>query len=279
MALKPCPNCGNHISDKANKCPKCGAELSEKSFLDNIVPKENKERSSVNETTIIKSKARYNSWLMIVFSIIVIGGCVLYFNNKLKSHEALNEANIEENAELTQSDRYTERQRETAEQDERKTLLNSLYYQIENIISDTIAEQKKGESYNFGGIQGYYFTTDLDADNIPEFWLATGTCNADATLSIYMNERGNLKKIKELDGAFDSSFFADKEGVIVAYGHGGYGCWTLYTLKSGQIKEEIIFEENLFETGAEDYTNPQKSKANVVELSNLAPLRKEFDIK
>ena len=27
MALKPCPHCGNHISDKAIKCPKCGTPM------------------------------------------------------------------------------------------------------------------------------------------------------------------------------------------------------------------------------------------------------------
>lgn len=27
MPLKPCPECGAEISDKANKCPKCGVKI------------------------------------------------------------------------------------------------------------------------------------------------------------------------------------------------------------------------------------------------------------
>ena len=95
MALKPCPHCGNHISDKATKCPKCGAELSEDSFSESVVPKESEEeeqQSYIPEDFYQEPQPRYKRWGMIVIpliAIVTIGGCVLYFNNEKKNNEAL----------------------------------------------------------------------------------------------------------------------------------------------------------------------------------------------
>lgn len=92
MALKPCPRCGNHISDKAKRCPKCGAELSEKSFLEPVGPENANQPPFVPYPNHKESKPHNKLWWLVVFPIIVIGmivGCVLYFNNEKEKEEAL----------------------------------------------------------------------------------------------------------------------------------------------------------------------------------------------
>ena len=83
MALKPCPHCGNHISDKATKCPKCGAVLSEKDFFGSL-------NIQKGEATPLKSndfdeehEAQNKLWMTIVILLIILGlivGCPIYFS-------------------------------------------------------------------------------------------------------------------------------------------------------------------------------------------------------
>lgn len=88
MALKPCPRCGNHISDKATKCPKCGIYITKDYFAEKVVAKKGEENSiDLNE----KYKRR-NKWWILIFAFLIIGvivASILYFNNEKKNNEAL----------------------------------------------------------------------------------------------------------------------------------------------------------------------------------------------
>ena len=92
MALKPCPHCGNHISDKATKCPKCGAELSEKDFAKNVNIQQEEETSLESFDYNEEPSPRNKRWMMIVLPIIIIalvaGGVFYFFNEKKKSEAA-----------------------------------------------------------------------------------------------------------------------------------------------------------------------------------------------
>ena len=92
MALKPCPHCGNHISDKAKRCPKCGAELSEKDFDKNVNIQQEEETPLESFDYNEEPSPRNKRWMMIVLPIIIIalvaGGGFYFFNEKKKSEAA-----------------------------------------------------------------------------------------------------------------------------------------------------------------------------------------------
>ena len=68
MALIKCPECGNQISDKAERCPKCGYELNKK---ETPTTSDNKVASSFMNKGNIK-------YILIILAIIVAG--FLFFN-------------------------------------------------------------------------------------------------------------------------------------------------------------------------------------------------------
>lgn len=95
MALKPCPFCSNHISDKATKCPKCGAEISEKDFYKNVNARQYEGTSlkSFKFDEGPKARKSFRWWMIILLPVIIIEmlvGCILYLDNEEKKDEVEN---------------------------------------------------------------------------------------------------------------------------------------------------------------------------------------------
>lgn len=98
MAIIPCPNCGNPISDKAKVCPKCGAEINDKlnSNLDNAVSSGDK---IADENTC--SKTTGNKSLLIILVVIlclVIAGALFFFLQNNSGKLAIDENNLNKNS-------------------------------------------------------------------------------------------------------------------------------------------------------------------------------------
>ncbi|MCH5318206.1 MAG: hypothetical protein J1E38_00680 [Paramuribaculum sp.] len=279
MALRDCPECGKMISDKAERCPHCGVDPRE--ATEKVTP----ERKPVEATTAYSSKGTNDSrsggkkkLCLILVPLILIGVGVaiwvpVYQHKKAEAEEQARLEQIRQDsiaaveAELARLEQL--RQDSIAKEEKRKALMTDIYNKMAPVIS---AAKKKEGSW------GAYFTTDLDEDGIPELWVKTGTCNADAIWSIYIFNEGQLKKIKEIAYAFDSVLYKDAKGIIEMFAKQGYTIWTLYTLADGNMKWKKIFEENLYETGRGDYPTPKCPKVREFKLNNLEPLKKELGI-
>ena len=66
MALVKCKECGKEVSDKAESCPNCGCPISKKKIKDNI-----QKVKVVKEKKVKKKLAK---WLIVVVSILILGG-------------------------------------------------------------------------------------------------------------------------------------------------------------------------------------------------------------
>ena len=106
---------------------------------------------------------------------------------------------------------------------------------------------------------GRYFLFDITGDGIPELWIESGTCEADHALSVYTYD----KKLSILDAgeegnASHSGFCRGDDYILQVCGHMGYQAWSKITYSNGTIKSEVIFEEDLNESGKDDYTEPSE---------------------
>lgn len=118
MALIKCPECGREVSDKATKCPNCGMPFDEVvlSQSENINDtQENEESIAPTPQPPIEEK-RMSAWkalLIIVGSLIVIGGIVWLFAGKSIKNDAIQidttaEDTIIENTDMPEDDVISE---------------------------------------------------------------------------------------------------------------------------------------------------------------------------
>ena len=77
MALIKCPECGNPVSDKADKCPKCGYPMAlvEKAAVAEPETIVEEQKAPAAEHPVKKKK---NSVLLIVIAVILIIAAALY---------------------------------------------------------------------------------------------------------------------------------------------------------------------------------------------------------
>lgn len=77
MALIKCPECGNPVSDKADKCPKCGYPMAlvEKAAVAEPETIVEEQKAPAAEQPVKKKK---NSVLLIVVAVILIIAAALY---------------------------------------------------------------------------------------------------------------------------------------------------------------------------------------------------------
>ena len=59
MALKPCPQCGKMISDKAEKCPKCGLDIKNLYSAENSQGTQNINNPPINEKTALNNTSTH----------------------------------------------------------------------------------------------------------------------------------------------------------------------------------------------------------------------------
>lgn len=154
MALKPCPHCGNRISDKATKCPKCGAELSEEDFSINV-------NSQTEEETPLESfdyddepKPGNKRWLWIALPIIIVAAVVvsiLYLSNEEKINDALM---IDEQA-RQDSLMAVQKEAERLEQQRQDSIARRNFVTPDLALNDLHGDVQKCEINN-----AYYLTFD-----------------------------------------------------------------------------------------------------------------------
>ena len=125
---------------------------------------------------------------------------------------------------------------------------------------------------------GRYFLFDITGDGIPELWIESGTCEADHALSVYTYD----KKLSILDAgeegnASHSGFCRGDDYILQVCGHMGYQAWSKITYSNGTIKSEVIFEEDLNESGKDDYTEPSEPAVESYPFDDTEPVVTMFD--
>lgn len=131
-----------------------------------------------------------------------------------------------------------------------------------------IAQIKKmSQSYNTFRT---YFLLDLTGDGIPELFVRTGTCQADAQLHIYTYTT-SLKRLATI-GACHSNFYQGNGYFVLMSAH--MNCWSTYKyyMKNGKLMKKRLGDGVLKET---DYDYPEPKEIGVYEASfdNLGPIR------
>lgn len=118
MALIKCPECGKEVSDKATKCPNCGMPFDEITLPQNEHINDNQEDEesiALSSQPQIEEK-RMSAWkalLIIVGSLILIGGIVWLFAGKSTKNDAIQfdttaEDTIIENTDMPEDDVISE---------------------------------------------------------------------------------------------------------------------------------------------------------------------------
>ena len=106
----------------------------------------------------------------------------------------------------------------------------------------------------------YYFLFDITGDGIPEIWIVSGTCEADYKLSVFTYDNGMVViDAGEEGNAGHSSFYRGKDYIIRLSAHMGYANWKKITYRNGRLKRDDVFEEDLNQSGKEDYTVPSEA--------------------
>jgi len=114
-----------------------------------------------------------------------------------------------------------------------------------------------------------YFLLDISGDGIPELFVRTGSCEADAQIHIYTyNTR--LSRLATLN-AGHMDFYQGK-GYFLGY-HGHMGSWkiTKYYLKNGKLMQRVMGSGEL--KGDQDYPEPTEIGVYEVDFDNLGPIQ------
>lgn len=131
-----------------------------------------------------------------------------------------------------------------------------------------IAQIKKmSQSYNTFRT---YFLLDLTGDGIPELFVRTGTCEADAQLHIYTYTT-SLKRVASI-GASHSSFYQGNGYFVLMSGHMGSWCIYKYYLKNGKLMKKRMGGGELKETD-DDYPEPKEIGVYEVSFDDLSLIR------
>lgn len=127
-------------------------------------------------------------------------------------------------------------------------------------------------------VLGSYFLFDITGDGIPELWIESGTCQADHAISVYTyNNKLAILDAGEEGNASHSGFCRGDDYILQVCGHMGYQAWSKITYSNGTIKSEVIFEEDLNESGKDDYTEPSEPAVESYPFDDTEPVVTMFD--
>lgn len=125
-----------------------------------------------------------------------------------------------------------------------------------------------------------YFTSDLDKDGIPELWIADNSIHAYAFTKLYaLKSDGKVKHIG--DPAAYGEYHKGSNYLKFESMHQGGWIIIKYTLKNGKLIEKVLDEGSMWDENDPDYREMPKIKEPTirpVNISNLAPLRKSFNM-
>ena len=125
---------------------------------------------------------------------------------------------------------------------------------------------------------GQYFLFDITGDGIPELWVESGTCEADRAISVYTyNNRLVILDAGEEGNASHSAFYKGDHYILQVSGHMGYQGWSKITYNNGKLKSEVVFEEDLNESGKDDYTSPTEEAIESYPFDNIEPITTMFE--
>lgn len=125
---------------------------------------------------------------------------------------------------------------------------------------------------------GRYFLFDITGDGIPELWIESGTCEADHALSVYTyDEKLSILDAGEEGNASHSGFCRGDDYILQVCGHMGYQAWSKITYSNGTLKSEVIFEEDLNESGKDDYTEPSEPAVESYPFDDTEPVVTMFN--
>ena len=125
---------------------------------------------------------------------------------------------------------------------------------------------------------GRYFLFDITGDGIPELWIESGTCEADHALSVYTyNNKLSILDAGEEGNAYHSGFCRGDDYILQVSGNQGYQSWSKITYSNGKIKSEVVFEEDLSESGKDDYTEPSEPAVESYPFDDTEPVVTMFD--
>lgn len=127
-------------------------------------------------------------------------------------------------------------------------------------------------------VYGHYFLYDITGDGIPEIWVESGTCEADHAISVYTyKDKLTILDAGEEGNASHSGFFRGEDYILQVSGHMGYQAWSKITYHNGKLKREVIFEEDLNESGKDDYRELSEPAVESYSFDETEPIMSMFD--
>ena len=114
-----------------------------------------------------------------------------------------------------------------------------------------------------------YFLNDISGDGIPELFVRTGTCEADAQIHIYAYNT-KLTRLITLD-AGHTSFYLGKGYFLTFWAHMGDWKTTKYFMKNGKLMKKVTSSGTL--NGNQDYPEPSEIGVYEVDFDNLGPIQ------
>ena len=256
MALKPCPRCGNHISDKAKKCPKCGVSLSKKSSSENVSPQKKNETPIESYDFNDGKQSRNNPWLKIIFAIIFIGvivGGILYFNNERNNKEALMIAEQARQDSILAVQKEVERL-EQIRQDSLFRNFQSPDLALFNLHARVKSLESNDNFYLNGLIKGGAIEFDENGEWNNYKNLTVALSNGSKIRSLQRDKNGYITKINYIDDSEPCAYnFKWKEGKVVSCRINGYEFGADYIYKyNDNFLVSINTNEGAFEVYSVD---------------------------
>ena len=170
-------------------------------------------------------------------------------------------------------------QTEKQSQIEEQTIANNATQDIKAgylyLLNKYATMAKKSDEYGF---LCSYFLFDITGDGIPEVWIKSGSCEADYKLSVYTYDKAvSLIQEGEEGDAGHSAFYEGDNYILQVSGHMGYASWVKLTYNNGEIKYDVVFEEDLNESGKDDYTEPSEKPIEEYPVDDTSPIEEMFN--
>lgn len=158
---------------------------------------------------------------------------------------------------------------QTTESNDTQDIMTA-YLSLLSKYSDTTEEGGYGYSST-------YFLFDITGDGVPEVWIRSGSCEVDYKLSVYTYDNGiSVIQEGEEGNARYSAFYKGTNYILQVCGHMGYAGWTKITYNGGNLKYDLVFEEDINESGQDGYTEPKEMPIEEYLVSDTTPIKMMF---
>lgn len=114
-----------------------------------------------------------------------------------------------------------------------------------------------------------YFLIDISGDGIPELFVRTGTCEADAQIHIYTYST-KLTKLITMN-ASHTNFYVGKGYFLTFNAHMGDWYTTKYFMQKGKLMKKVVSRGTLKD--GQDYPEPKEIGVYEIDFDNLGPIQ------